>query len=426
MRRQLAGVFLLLSVLLVLAFLIPLGFLILRTAEDRALDSARSDVSALVPALAASEDAAVIDSAISVTDSGQDGLMTVILPDQMIIGREIGAESQMLEALADRRSIADRVNDSSGDIEVVRIVGVLGGEVAAVRVLVPNGELRRGVSTAWLTLGVVGVALTAMGVFAADRLARGVVRSTEHLADVAQQLGEGDLTARVEPDGPPELQKLGDVFNDLGSQVEGMLERERALVADMSHRLRTPLTRLRLRIDQVPDPVVASELRDDLDETTSALTSMIGEARSAIDRRAERASCDVAATMRERSEFWRVLADEQNRPMLVTLPDTAIMGAISRQAVVEMIDIFLDNVFSYTEVATGFSMGADVHQGHVRMWVADGGPGFGAGIASKSSGRGLNIARQRLAAVGGHLVQTESPHGGAMVLVQLPLAKVSV
>ena len=81
---------------------------------------------------------------------------------------------------------------------------------------------------------------------AADRVARGVVRPVADLAHTAERLGAGDLDARVEPAGPPEIVEVGHTLNRLAGRIVELLAAERELVADLSHRLRTPITALRL------------------------------------------------------------------------------------------------------------------------------------------------------------------------------------
>ncbi|NIT76487.1 MAG: HAMP domain-containing protein, partial [Thermoplasmata archaeon] len=63
----------------------------------------------------------------------------------------------------------------------------------------------------------------------------------------ARRMGEGDLDARVEPSEPEEIRDVGEAFNQLARRLDQLLVEERESVADLSHRLRTPLTSLRLQ-----------------------------------------------------------------------------------------------------------------------------------------------------------------------------------
>ena len=102
--------------------------------------------------------------------------------------------------------------------------------------------------------GALSVALVlAVAVVVADRLARTIVAPVRDLAATAERLGQGDLEARVEPAGPPEIVEVGHVLNRLAGRIGELLAAERELVADLSHRLRTPITALRLDADGLHD-----------------------------------------------------------------------------------------------------------------------------------------------------------------------------
>lgn len=427
MRRQLIMVFAAMAALIVIAFVIPLGYLIQRTAEDRAVDAARADISAMIPVLAISNQPELIQAQMLATKSGRDRHMTIVLPDGEQVGRPVADRDELATTIEQRQSAIGPVADDSGDVEVIQVVGIADEQVAGLRVLVTKRQLRSGVSTAFTALAMVGVALIAVGVFAADRLARSVVLSTQRLAQAADALGSGDLDARVEPDGPPELKRLATTFNALGGQVGGMLDRERALVANMSHRLRTPLTRLRLRIDQVESSELATDLSADLTDATQALSELINDARLSLDQRAALERCDAAAVTAERVDFWAVLADDQDRAMHRRIPDFTVMVQMSTQALTEAIDILFDNVFSHTEPGTPFEVGVRATELEAAIWVADAGPGWQAGSANgkgpAGTGIGLSIALLRTKARGGRVVTSQSELGGAHAELIIPRAR---
>ena len=272
MRRQLVTVFVAISVMVAVAFVVPLGFLVRSTAEDRAIDAARSDAAAIVPALVSGASRDQIEAAAGATASGQSGRLTVATSTGWTVGVEAAGSARLNEALVAGTSAIGSVD---GGVEVVTAVATGPGELSAVRVFVPDADLRRGQATAWGALGAVAFALVGLSVVVADRLARVIVRPTQRLAAAAHRLGEGDLSTRVEPEGPPELVELSGAFNALGLQVSSMLARERELVAELSHRLRTPLTKLRLRVDQVGDATLADELRADIADVTKVVNNSL-------------------------------------------------------------------------------------------------------------------------------------------------------
>src|SRR5699024_6308722 len=121
---------------------------------------------------------------------------------------QFGAESARTPAvrLAERgRSLT--VNTGRG-VEVVVSVAGAGGEMAVIRSAVSEAELARGVHRAWLLLAGLGVALSALSVLVADRMARGLVRPTRELAGVSNRLAAGELDARSAVESPREIHEV--------------------------------------------------------------------------------------------------------------------------------------------------------------------------------------------------------------------------
>lgn len=109
----------------------------------------------------------------------------------------------------------------------------------------PDDVLTRGVVLSWSVMtGLVmaGLAVVLLGgsVLVADRLGSAVVTAAKRLAEASRRLGTGSLETRVQPKGPPELKEAGTAFNTMADRMTDLLAVERELVADLSHRLRTP------------------------------------------------------------------------------------------------------------------------------------------------------------------------------------------
>jgi len=421
MRRRLILVFVAVSTLVATAFVVPLGFLVRRTAEDRAIDVARAEASAVVPALVADGAREQIEFAVGATGAGRDGRMTVITWQGWMIGPEIDPSPRVQAALA---SGASDIGDTAGGMEVVAAVASGPDELSAIRVFVADSQLRSGQWRAWGTLAAVGAILVGISVVVADRLARSVVRPTQDLASAARRLGDGDLDAAVQPEGPDELVELAGAFNVLGAQVSSMLDRERELVAELSHRLRTPLTKLRMRLDQVDDHELAAALRSDVDGVTEVVNDLIGEARGTI---AAEQGCDVADVVIERAEFWRVLAEDQRRPWRFEQGSGTLRVGVPRPELAAAVDVLLENVFAHTGEGTALTIGFDERAGSARIWVADAGDGIDPSLIERgrssagSTGLGLDIARRMADGVGGSLDVVASSTGGAKVVISLPL-----
>lgn len=422
MRRQLILVFGAVSLMVAMAFVVPLAVLVRNTAEDRAIDAARADAAGVVPVLAAAATEAQVESAAGATASGRDGRMSVLTSTGWTIGPAAESSVRLADALSDGVS---GIGPVDGGAEVVVAVATGPGELSAVRVFVPDDELRRGQWTAWTALGVVAVTLVALSVVVADRLARSIVRPTQNLAAAAQRLGDGDLDSRVEPDGPPELVELSGAFNRLGTQVSSMLVRERELVAELSHRLRTPLTKLRMRLDQVEDETLVGELRRDVDDVTSVVNDLIAEARSSLTSIGE--SCDAAEVVTDRVEVWSALAEDTERRLSFVRVPSPIRVPLSESSLAAVVDVLIENVFAHTPDGTHFAVGIERRVDTVRLWVGDAGVGFDEAAlergasGSGSTGLGLDIARTTADGAGGSVSVAASALGGAEVSIVLPL-----
>ncbi len=421
MRRRLILMFLAVSTMVAIAFVVPLGFLVLRTAEDRAIDIARADAAAVVPTLVTGGSREQIEQAVARTRSGRDGRMTVMTWQGWAIGLEIEPSARVRAALS---SGASDIGDTEGGVEVVAAVASGTQQLSAIRVLVTDAELRSGQWRAWGTLAAVGAILVGISVLVADRLARTLVRSTQDLAFAARRLGDGDLEAAVEPNGPDELVELAGAFNDLGSQVSSMLERERELVAELSHRLRTPLTKLRMRLDQVTDAELAGALREDVEGVTDVVNDLIREARGTL---AGEAGSNLSEVVVERAEFWAVLAEDQERPWQFERGEQALWVGVSRSDLSAAVDVLLENVFAHTPEGSALTIGFERQGGSARLWVADAGDGIDPSSVARgessagSTGLGLDIARVMAANGGGTLEVSTSSLGGAEVEISLPL-----
>lgn len=421
MRRQLIALFAAISVMVAVAFVVPLGFLVRTTAEDRAIDAARSDAAAIVPVLASDGTRSQIETATGATVSGRDGRLTVVTSSGWTIGPDVAMSERLDAALSGGRSSIGAVD---GGIEVVTAVASGTCELSAIRVFVPETDLRRGQWTAWFSLAAVAIALVGISVIVADRLARSIVQPTQQLAAAAHRLGRGDLSTVVDADGPPELVELSGAFNDLGSQVSSMLDRERELVAELSHRLRTPLTKLRMRADQVDEDQLGDDLRRDITDITNVVNDLILEARNSLSGSSE--SCDAAEVVAERVRFWSALAEDSERPWSFEHASGPVLVPLSSTSLAAVVDVLIENVFAHTDDSVAFTVGFDDCEDQARIWVGDAGPGIDEAAVTRgvsgngSTGLGLDIAQSTARAAGGSVQFGVSPLGGAEIALVVP------
>jgi signal transduction histidine kinase len=417
-RRRLVLAAAAITTTIVLAFAIPLGLLIRSVAHDRALTTAERSAQALAPVLATETDAVRLDQVISGLDDPA-ARVSVVRGDGLILGAPASADSAVELARRDRRSFS---TDVPGGRRALVPVDVPSGTVDVISVFVPSSVLNKGVTTAWLLLGGVSVMLVALAVAVADRLGRTIVTPVRDLASTAERLGQGELDARVEPAGPPEIIEVGHVLNRLAGRIGELLAAERELVADLSHRLRTPITALRLDADGLADPAERERVTDDVDALVRAVDDIIDEARRPV-REGVGAVCDLAAVTQERVRFWSVLADEQGRDFSTDIVPGPCLVAVTRSDLDAALDALLGNVLSHTPDGTAFRVetGAAGREAW-RLAVDDDGPGFPAGATIErgtsgagSTGLGLDIVRRTAEHGGGSMVVGRSTRGGARI-----------
>lgn len=417
MRRELTLVFAAISAMIVLAFVIPLGLSARSTARDRAMDGARAEAAELVP-LVATDDHAGLLAAIERANAAGRFEVSAVLPDGSEVGAPIASDGRLQTAIDQTTSLT---GPADGGREIVTAVALAGERRAAIRVFVPDAELSRGVAAAWAVLAGLGLALILLAVALADRIAQRVVRPATELADAAAVLGGGRFDVRVEPDGPPELAATAGAFNTLAGRVSRMIDDEREMVSELTHRLRTPLTRLRIGLDQIEDEELATKLQQDVAALTREVNDVIARARRKVD---PPKGVDLAEVAASRFEFWSALADDEGRTATFRADGTMVVP-VEGDELEAALDVLIENVFSHTPAGSPFELSIESNGDGCVLAVDDGGPGFDPTLAEAgrsgtgSTGLGLSIVERMATACGGAVHVGRSALGGARVECRL-------
>ncbi|WFE66733.1 HAMP domain-containing sensor histidine kinase [Micromonospora sp. WMMD714] len=423
--------------LVALAFLVPLGLGLRAEVRREALADAARRGAMVTGALAVSTDPAAVRRAVEAT--GDDPATRPVvhgLAGEQPAGRVPAAELE--RARAEERS---RVVDVDGGLVRLDPV-VLDGTVAVVEVFVPAAVLDEGADGTWLLLAGVAVALVGAAVVVVDRFAARAVDATRGLVRAALAVGDGDLGVRVDPSGPRELAEAGYAFNRMADRLVAARTDERELVADLSHRLRTPLTVLRLDAEGLDsdDTSVGSFSPAELDRRRTirrirqAIVTLEGEidvliktTRKAVAHEAGPAECDVSEVVRDRMVFWAALAGDQNRPHRVSGAQLRIPVPVPRAELAAALDAVIGNVFRYTPQGTAFEVAVSRRDGYVAIRIDDAGPGIAnpdralrRGSSDQgSTGLGLDIARRVALQANGSVSLDRARLGGASVVMLL-------
>jgi signal transduction histidine kinase len=422
MRLRIVLLVVAISSMVLISFLVPLALVLRTFAADRAVSSATVQAQWMAPLVATLAPASLGLAVAQVNAEDKAQPVTVFLPDGRVLGRP-AARSAGVRLAAKGRSFATQ---TGGGVEVLVAVQGLPQGTAVIRTFVPSAELRVGLIRAWVLLCAVGLGLLALSAMVADQLARSLVRPLGALARASDLLAAGNLSTRAEVTGPPEVRQLSVGLNHLAGRIGGLLAHERETVADLSHRLRTPLTALRIDAESLHDNAETAQLLSDVAGLERTVNEIIREARRPTGE-GIRVVCEAGEVIAERAAFWRPLAEDQDRRMTVAVITEPVPVRASREDLAACTDILLENVFAHTPEGAALAVRVSPRAGGgAWLVVTDGGPGFDDPDAARrgtssggSTGLGLDIARRIAEASGGTLTVGKSAAGGGSVTVGL-------
>ncbi|MFG2486063.1 MULTISPECIES: sensor histidine kinase [Streptomyces] len=449
MRRSLAGVALAVTSMVALSFLIPLGALVMSLVKEQSVTAAEQRAAALAPVLTLTTDPSALRESAAGLDAAEH--LVIHLPDAQSLGDSQAPVKLLERAQQGRESISQK---TVGGWICLQPVVLPGDRVAVIENFVPDEELTRGVKASWAVMLLLAVGLVGGSVLVADRLGAKVVRSSKKLAQASHTLGQGNLDTRVEPMGPKELRDAGVAFNAMAHRMTELLAIERELVADLSHRLRTPLTALHLASERMAGTPESARVEAAVHALESELQAIIAAARTPLAvgpmghgmRSADTGTVpqavvtgptgpsdcprsEAADVVRRRTAFWAVLAEQQDRACSLDLTQEPTAVSLSDDDIAAVVDALIGNVFSHTPPGTAFAVRVARTAQAVELVVEDSGPGIpepdralSRGSSTGSSGLGLDIARRAAAVTGGSMRIAHAPRGGAHITVVFALA----
>jgi signal transduction histidine kinase len=419
------------TTLVVVAFAVPLAVLIRHNVYQDELRELQKEANDVALYLGDAPSVAHLTSYLQ----GLEGAASVQLPDGRVVGTAPPGGTDETPGPSDRehgeegdgRSGPPRTSTTPfhGGQLAQLIIPAGGGQARyIVRVYRSDSSLHAGETGWWLLLAGGSAGLIVIAVGSAEIVTRRIVRPLVETAATARALSAGDVTARAPTTGPREIAEVGASVNRLADRIDELIAEERETVADMSHRMRTPLTALRLDAEGLSDPVEAERVGNHVGELERTLTAVIRAARRP-EREGRMPSCDATAVVGERVAFWSALAEDQERTSTVVLPAGPTPVRTSAADLAAAVDALLENVFAHTAEGTAFGVRLAASPQGARLEVSDAGPGLppDASVRGRSdrgsSGLGLDIVRRCAEASGGSMTLGSSPDGGALVTVEL-------
>lgn len=311
-----------------------------------------------------------------------------------------------------------------------------GAPVGVVGLSRSTAALDHQITALWASIAVVAVAgLVAAGLIAAG-LARWVSRPLSVLEHAAQQLGDGTLETRAQSDaGPREVRRLAANFNTMAGRLEALVDGHQAMMADVSHQLRTPLAALRLRLDvlaQDCDEPVAVELagaQEEIARLSRMVDGLLAVAR-AEHTVSETATVRLDTVIKDRAAAWRPAAEE--RAVTIRAVSAGPVNARLGEGHLEQIlDNLLANALDAVPAGGNVTITAALAGKDPVIVVADDGPGMSqqqqraafrrfSSTSTGGAGLGLAIVHRLVTSNGGTAELSDTPGGGLTVTVRLP------
>jgi putative two-component system sensor kinase len=256
----------------------------------------------------------------------------------------------------------------------------------------------------------------AVGWALAARFSRRLSAPLIYLSAQAEQIGSGQVRARVKPSGIEEIDLVQEELQRTGEKMARRLAAERQLAADASHQLRTPLTALSMRLEEIEmistEEEVQEEARSCL-EQVERLTTVVTELLDTNKRHASATEAiDVLEVFNTQREEWEEAFEKADRVLRFT--DEADMPILADEAkIAQVLATLIENSLRYGAGTTWVHARNSVNSRGVIIEVSDEGEGVDAELAPYifengvsghgSSGIGLALAKDLIETMGGRI-----------------------
>lgn len=328
------------------------------------------------------------------------------------VGRSFATRPEIATALDGETAIVTRRSETLNETLLVVAAPIRsGGRVlGAVRVSRARHELDAEVRRYQMALAGIGAITILVAVGLGLAVGRWATRALGELQGVAEQLEAGNLDSRATTSaGPPEVRDLAARFNAMADRLSSLVRSSQAFAADASHQLRTPLTAVRLRLDNLAattgDEAAIDAVLQDIGRLERTIDALLAITR--LDQeptRQERVL--VGASLRERAAVWAAAAEDGMVEIVVE--DAEVLGAaidFDANHLEQVLDNLIANALGAAPADTRIELRAVPAGEHVELHVTDHGPGLAGddlerafdrhwGLRPDGTGLGLAIVRR--------------------------------
>ncbi|MEV4897939.1 ATP-binding protein [Nonomuraea sp. NPDC050547] len=395
MRRRLLSSTLLVAVIAVLLLGVPLGLVVSRLIVDEASQELRAEATRLVGEV---EYARIQDTPLDPQQLEQK------YPERYIQIYERGNPPKATIVGAPPPSGHQMTEDAQSESGIY------------VRVSRDKDQVEQDVRARLLLIVALAVAALAVAVGLAIVQSRRLTLPLQDLAKIAERLGSGDARPSKHRYGIPELDRVAEVLDRSATRISDLLTREREFATDASHQLRTPLTGLTMRLEEIvaaaDHPEVVREEGDAAIVQAERLTAVIDELLAAArrQRHSQAEPITVDDVLVQQVTEWAPVFRGSGRDLLLEgergLEALGTTGGLG-QVVASLLENSLRHGGGTVKVSTSRS------DNYVVIEVADEGPGIADDLAGRvfernvsgggGTGLGLTLARALAAADGGRL-----------------------
>ena len=441
MKLRLIGALVTVAVLILLVFSVPLATFVARVERERLVTALERDAfilaghaketlnttaGAVLPSLQPYVDSYSKSSDARIVVTNSEGLVVSTSDPSIPFGTDFSNRIEVAGALKGLPSVGERDSATLGERLLFVAVPVLLGDtvLGVVRFSNPKSVVDKEIQGHVMGIVAAGLITLLAAALVAIPLALTIARPISRLKTSTESLADGDFSVHADDTkGPPEVRELSRSFNAMAGRIGLMLESQQHFSGAVSHQLRTPLTALRLRLDQAQEAVgdstspvamaleasrVETDRLQEMVEQLLALSRLEGGSTVTV-------TVNAAVIARSRVAVWESLAAERDITLKVagleTAPCVALDGALE-----QIVDNYIDNALGAAPDNSNITVEVHRVNRHIQVDVIDDGPGLseekralaferfwrGTDIQNApGTGLGLSIVRQLAIASGG-------------------------